>query len=109
VSTFTSRLLTALSCAALFWSCAGDTSLQCKKDPITGSDRCQPVSSSGGEAAVMAGMATAGWAAAGCTVNGCLGAYRCNGKTKQCEPIECGEDAPCPAPYECNLAIHRCE
>jgi hypothetical protein len=89
--------------------CGGDSSLQCKKDPITGSEQCHRTTSSGGEAAVMAGAAAAGWGIAGCTVNGCLGAYRCNEKTKMCEALSCDENAPCPAPYECNLDSHRCE
>ena len=101
-----------LACA-LSWlssvSCSGDSTLQCKKDAITGSEQCYRVSDSGGEAAVMAGAATAGWAVAGCTVNGCLGAFRCNEKTKQCEPLHCEENQTCPPPYECNLDIHRCE
>lgn len=106
------RLVSCLLAASpSLWvgACGGDTTLQCKKEPITGSDRCQQVSSSGGEAAVMAGVAATSWAVVGCTVNGCTGAYRCNEKTKQCEPFICDENAPCPPPYECNLDTHRCE
>ena len=97
------------ACSLALGSCAGDSTLQCKKDPITGSDRCERTTSSGGEAAVMAGAAAATWGIAGCTVNACVGAYRCNEKTKQCEPLTCDENAPCPPPYECNPDIHRCE
>jgi len=103
----------ACSVALWLWLCAaacgGDTTMPCKKDPITGSEQCGLASSSGGDAAIMAGAAAASWAVVGCTVNGCLGAYTCNPKTKQCEPLVCDENKPCPAPYECNLPIHRCE
>jgi len=90
-------------------ACAGGSELACKKDPITGSDQCYGTSNSGGEAAVAAGVAAASWAVVGCTVNGCVGPYRCNEKTKMCEPIACSENNACPPAYNCNLTRGRCE
>jgi hypothetical protein len=67
------------------------------------------VSSSGGEAAVAATAAAASWGAVGCTVNGCVGAMRCNEDTKRCEPIACSSDDACPSAFECNEERGRCE
>jgi len=97
-----------LGSCALLMSC-GTGQLACKRDPITGSEQCQETSGSYGEAAVAAGAATGGWAAVGCTVNGCTMPYRCNTKTKQCEPIRCAEGHSCPPAYTCNMDKNRCE
>ena len=105
----TRALAVPLSLALFLAACGGETTMPCKKDPITGSEQCGLATSSGGEAAVAAGAAAASWAVVGCTVNGCLGAYTCNPKTKLCDPLDCDENKPCPAPYQCNLAIDRCE
>lgn len=61
------------------------------------------------DAVVAAGAAAAATAVVGCTVNGCLPPYRCNGETKLCEPVYCDERNECPSAYECNLATHECQ
>jgi hypothetical protein len=82
----------------------------CKKDPVTGSEQCQPASGNYGEAAVTAGAAVGGWAVAGCTINGCEPPYRCNPDTKMCERIACGEGKrSCPPGYVCDESDGLCK
>ena len=82
-------------------SCASGQA--CKDDPVTGSPRCQPASSSGGEAAATAVAAAVGTAAVNCTINGYEPPLRCNDETKLCERIRCDEGgSACPAGYLCD-------
>ena len=96
----------ALACALL----AGCASSQgCRRNQITGAQDCQPASGDVGEAVGTAAVATAAWAAVGCTVNGCEAPYRCNGETKMCERIRCDEGGgSCPPGYACDLEDHVC-
>jgi hypothetical protein len=87
-------------------ACASGPEL-CRRDPITGSKQCQPSGDNYGEAAATAGIASGAWAVAGCTVNGCELPYRCNEKTKQCEPLQCTSNADC-AGYGCDIAQGHC-
>lgn len=80
---------------------------QCRRDPITGSQQCQTSGGDYGEAAVTAGVAAGTWGVVGCTVNGCELPYRCNEKTKQCEPLHCKSDADCSG-YGCDVDEGRC-
>jgi hypothetical protein len=94
-------------CAAL-GACA--SSQACQRDPITGSDRCQPASGSPAEAAATAVAAGAAWGAVGCTVNGCEPPFRCNGETKMCERIPCDEGTSgCPPGYACDPEDRVCK
>jgi hypothetical protein len=88
--------------------CAGSSDVICKRDPITGSEMCQSVSDSYGEAAVGAGAAAVTWGVVGCTVNGCVPPYVCNGKTKMCELVHCSETTRCPAGTVCNVSEGVC-
>jgi hypothetical protein len=95
--------------ALLAAACASGPDV-CKRDPITGSERCQPASGDYGEAAATVGIASAAWAVAGCTVNGCEPPYRCNGETKMCERIPCGEAKDsCPPMYHCDAEDNLCK
>ena len=110
-STFVSMarlwLLVFFACTSL--SCAGGYNA-CKKDPITGSERCQPGSSNTGDAVGTAAAAGAVWAVTGCTVNGCEPPLRCNPKTKMCERIPCGEGlGNCPPNLICDPQDHVCK
>ncbi|HEX7478634.1 MAG TPA: hypothetical protein VF331_12560 [Polyangiales bacterium] len=100
-------IASALLLASFLAACGGSTQLVCKRDMITGSDRCQPVSNSGGQAAATAGVAAGAWGIGGCTVNGCTQPYRCNSKTKQCEPLHCTKRADCNG-YDCDLDRGTC-
>jgi hypothetical protein len=96
----------ACTCALLGACASGEA---CRRDPITGSDRCQPASGNAGEAIGTAVAATAAWTAVGCTVNGCEPPFYCNGETKMCERIRCDEGGrSCPPAYVCDLEDHVC-
>ena len=82
----------------------------CTRDAVTGSERCAPASGSYGEAIGTAAVAGGAWAVAGCTVNGCEPPYRCNGETKMCERIACGEAlSACPPGYNCDPDDNLCK
>lgn len=92
----------------LLGACATGNSA-CKRDPITGSSTCQPVSGSYGEAAATVVAAGAAWAVVGCTVNDCEPPFRCNHKTKLCERIRCDEGkGSCPPAYTCDPVERVC-
>jgi hypothetical protein len=98
-----------LACALVLTACATGSEA-CRRDPITGSQQCQPASGDYTEAVGTAAAATAAWAAVGCTVNGCEPPFRCNGETKMCERIRCAEGKQsCPAGYSCDLADGVCK
>ena len=100
-------LCAALGCGLLF-ACA--SSEACRRDPITGMQRCQPASGNVGEAVGTAAAATVAWTAVGCTVNGCVAPYRCNESTKACERIRCDEgSASCPPGYACDPEDRVCK
>jgi hypothetical protein len=89
-------------------ACAGPTELACKPDPTTGVQQCQPTSSSGGDAALVTGVAAGVYSVTGCTVNGCQLPDRCDPKTKRCEPLPCDEAKRCPAGYSCQFDTSTC-
>ena len=95
-------MLRRLCCSLLLvvLGCAGSGQMLCKRDPITGSERCQQTGGPG-DAAVTGGVAAGVWVAAGCTVNGCEPPFACNAKTKQCERQTCSERVSCPPGYQC--------
>ena len=98
----------ALALGCVLFACASGQ--VCRKDPITGSDRCQSSSGDYGEAAATAVAAGASWAVVGCTVNGCEPPYRCNAKTKMCERIACEEGTrSCPPGYSCDPEDKVCK
>jgi hypothetical protein len=107
---FYSSLLRAVLGAALgvcVAACASGPEV-CRRDVITGTQRCETTGGGDyGEAAVTAGAATGAWVAVGCTVNGCELPYRCNEKTKQCEPLQCTSNSDC-AGYGCDQSSGRC-
>jgi hypothetical protein len=95
----------ALPCLLLA-ACAGGKEV-CRRDAITGNERCQNVGEDYGEAAATAGVATGAWAVAGCTVNDCRPPYKCNPKTKMCEATTCETDAECDG-FTCDTATGKC-
>jgi hypothetical protein len=98
----------ALSLTPWLTGCASGQA--CRHDVVTGRDECQPASGNAGEAVGTAVAAGAAFAVVGCTVNGCEPPYRCNGKTKLCERIACGEGkSSCPAGYACDPEDNRCK
>jgi hypothetical protein len=99
-------LTAALS--AFIVSCAGSNEIVCKRDPATGESDCNAAGANPAGVAVTTGVAAGVFGIAGCTVNGCQLPDRCNPKTKRCETIRCGESAPCPAGYSCDLTTSLC-
>jgi hypothetical protein len=94
--------------AALLGACATGPQV-CRKDPITGSERCQASSGNAGEAAGTVVGAAAAWGVVGCKVNGCEPPFRCNAGTKMCERTPCGEgQGSCPPAYHCDLDDNVC-
>ena len=91
----------------LLAACGGSSQVVCRPDPISGSERCQQTGGAA-DAALTGGVAAGVWGVAGCTVNGCEPPFRCNGKTKLCERLECSETLACPPGYECDLEDKRC-
>jgi hypothetical protein len=82
----------------------------CKRDAITGTEQCQPASSSGGEAIGTAVAAGAAWGVVGCKVNGCPPPFRCSADGRVCERIACAEGrGACPAGYQCDPEDQRCK
>jgi hypothetical protein len=105
------RIAWGLGCGVvlLIAACASGP-MVCKKDPITGSERCQNTSGSPAEAAATAGAATAAWGIAGCTVNGCEPPLQCNPDTKTCVRPHCYEGQnTCPPGYSCDLKDNLCK
>ena len=85
--------LLALALAVLTSACASDEA-----------------SGSYAEAAGTVAAAGAAWGVVGCTSNGCEPPFRCNGETKQCERIRCGEgESTCPPAYNCDLKDQLCK
>jgi hypothetical protein len=102
-------LLWLLSVLSTMGACASGPDV-CRRDQITGSERCQPASGDYGEAAATAAAAAVAWTAVGCTVNGCAAPFRCNADTKMCERIPCGEgQGSCPPTYVCDSDDHLCK
>jgi hypothetical protein len=98
-----------VTCAALLLGAACASGEACKRDPITGSERCQPASGNAGEAIGTVAAAGAAWAAVGCTVNDCEPPFRCNPDSKMCERIHCEEGKQvCPSGYACDPEEHVC-
>jgi hypothetical protein len=87
-------------------ACAGGNEV-CRRDTVTGNERCERVSDNYGEAAASAGVATAAWGVAGCTINDCRPPYKCNEKTKQCEATTCATDRDC-AGFTCDTDRGKC-
>lgn len=101
------RSIFVCSCfVTLTAACAGGREV-CRRDAITGSERCDRVSDDYGEAASTAGVATAAWGVAGCTVNDCRPPYKCNEKTKQCEATVCDKDSDCLG-FTCDTERGKC-
>ena len=88
--------------------CAGGSEFACRRDPITGSEQCAPVSNAPAEAAVAGGAAAVAWGVVGCTVNGCPAPDRCNERTKQCEPTTCRADKDCVVGFHCDTDSSHC-
>jgi len=102
----------ALCCAVMVsaLSACATGSEACREDAITGMQRCSPASGDYGEAVGTAVVSGAAWGVAGCTVNGCEPPFRCNGETKQCERIPCGEGGDsCPPGYNCDAEQLVCK
>ncbi|HMI91478.1 MAG TPA: hypothetical protein VK509_08955 [Polyangiales bacterium] len=98
----------AWAICALLTGCATESA--CKKDPITGSQRCQNASGDPGQAVGTAAVAAGAWTVAGCTVNGCEPPFTCNAQTKMCERIRCDEGkGACPPAYVCDPEDHVCK
>lgn len=91
--------------------CACATGSQaCTHNAVTGEDDCNASSGDYGEAIGTAAVAAGSWAVVGCTVNGCEAPFRCNGKTKMCERISCGEgQGSCPPAYNCDPKDNLCK
>lgn len=93
-----------------FGACAsgGQSEIVCRPDPLTGSQFCQMATDNRADAIVTTGIATAVYAVAGCTVNGCEAPDSCNSATKRCEPAHCDESKPCAAGYRCQPDSQVC-
>ena len=86
----------------------GQSGTVCRPDPLTGSQMCQMSSNNNADAIVTTGVATAVYAATGCTVNGCELPDSCNQITKRCQPTRCDETKPCPVGYRCQPDSQTC-
>lgn len=99
--------LIALCCGLTAAACSGNAHNVCRRDPISGVQRCDDVGGGYEEAAIVTGVAAGLWAAKGCSINGCEPPFVC-GAAKLCERQACGETADCPPGFVCSPSDQRC-